>query len=316
MFTNRKHHILLIRILVIGILLYAFGQFVVRNYELIVSKLGSVNFLYVLLGVGLSGLGLFWSAYLWGMILQTLGETITNSDARKIWVASLVLKYLPGKIWNSASRLYVAKKRYNIRIARTTMGIYLEIILNHSASFVIVGCAAIIYSDMFGFGNYPILFLLPGFVLISLYPPFIQKIFGMILKLLKREEITIEATYFQMVKLLIYYFLRWIVLGITLFGFARSIVPIPIGNFFYLLGAGAFSISAGVLTFIMPGGIGVREALLVLLLGKIMPRIDALIISIISRIGQIIAEIIIVGILVRFDISLAEISVKKVDETP
>jgi hypothetical protein len=266
--------------------------------------------------VGLSGLGLFWSAYLWGMILQTLGETITNSDARKIWIASLVLKYLPGKIWNSASRLYVAKKRYNIRIARTTMGIYLEIILNHSASFVIVGCAAIRYSDMFGFENYPILFLLPGFVLISLYPPFIQKIFGMILKLLKREEITIEATYFQMVKLLIYYFLRWIVLGITLFGFARSIVPIPIGNFFYLLGAGAFSVSAGVLTFIMPGGIGVREALLILLLSKIMPRVDALIISIISRIGQIIAEIIIVGIVLRFDISLAEISVKNVDETP
>ncbi len=92
------------------------------------------------------------------------------------------------------------------------------------------------------------------------------------------------------------YLLVWISLGIAFFLFVKSIYPIHITQFPIIMSIFAFAWSIGFMTLITPGGLGVREGILSLLLTSCLPPATATLIALLSRIWVICIEIILAGV--------------------
>ena len=77
----------------------------------------------------------------------------------------------------------------------------------------------------------------------------------------------------------------WLVFGLALWVTARALFAVPAGEFLPMAGAFAIAWIAGFAAVIAPGGIGVREAVLVGLLGPRIGEAEAILLAAASRIA-------------------------------
>lgn len=98
------------------------------------------------------------------------------------------------------------------------------------------------------------------------------------------------------VNILMSHILLWSCQGIAFFLFVRSFVPISWGGVGILTACYAFAWIVGFLSFLTPGGLGIREGLLGLLLVNYMPAPQATLIAMLCRIWMLSAETILAGI--------------------
>ena len=76
--------------------------------------------------------------------------------------------------------------------------------------------------------------------------------------------------------------------------------------FLLSLGFGLYPFLCGFIIFIVPAGLGIREGVVVFLLSFLIPTHIALLVAILSRILLTILEIVFVGVLLNFDVSLSK----------
>ena len=135
--------------------------------------------------------------------------------------------------------------------------------------------------------------LIPLFILafLFLHPKILQKIFNSILRLLKREPVAISISYPEVLWILGVCILSWVAGGIGFYFFVDGIFPVSSGDFLFLTGALAISSTLGLLVLFAPGGLGVREGVLVYLLSSIMPSPVAVVLSVLTRLWMTFIEI-------------------------
>ena len=90
--------------------------------------------------------------------------------------------------------------------------------------------------------------------------------------------------------------LLWICQGIAFYLFVRSLVPVAWTNASTLIACYAFAWIVGFLSFLTPGGLGIREGLLGLLLSSYMPVPQATLVALLCRLWMLSAEIILAGV--------------------
>ena len=115
-------------------------------------------------------------------------------------------------------------------------------------------------------------------------------------KLFKKDNLQIPITYSQMLKVVGLFILNWLIVGLGFYMLTCSIYPLPVSQFLYAAGIYGISCIIGILAIFAPSGIGVREGIMVLGLGLVMPSEYAVIISIISRLWMSVSELILIGI--------------------
>ena len=130
---------------------------------------------------------------------------------------------------------------------------------------------------------------------------------GTILIVLFRKRLSSQKAHFQTIRrtlvsfkklfrLLMIYILLWACVGIAFFLFVKSIYPIQMVQFPLILGIYPFAWSIGFLSLITPGGLGVREGVLSLLLTACLPSVTATLIALLSRLWIINIEVILAAI--------------------
>lgn len=92
------------------------------------------------------------------------------------------------------------------------------------------------------------------------------------------------------------YLLLWGLLGTAFFLFIKSLAPVSAAQLLVVTGTYAVAWSIGILSVITPGGLGVREGILSLLLTSILPPATATLIALLSRLWTISAELAMTGI--------------------
>ena len=80
------------------------------------------------------------------------------------------------------------------------------------------------------------------------------------------------------------YFGAWLVIGVSFWLTARSLVTIPVHELPFYIGAFGAAWVAGLVAIYAPGGLGVREGLLVVLLRGRIGTADAALVAALSRI--------------------------------
>jgi uncharacterized membrane protein YbhN (UPF0104 family) len=265
----------LIIILVIG---YFFGERLYNSW----SQLGAydfrLNIFYFFISLVFLGAGFFLVSFGWSLILSNLGKKIKTRKAFYIWAKSEMAKYIPGMVWTAVGRAYLSKKDK----AKTFLSVLIELKIKVLSSLIVA--VALIYPLIREVINIyiVIIFILAG--LVAVHPRIFESILNIGLKIIKKKKARIKSSYSDMLLVLLLFIISWFIIGFGFSIMAHSVYSINFSLIPQIIGIFCLSWAAGFLFLIMPGGIGIREGVMVLFLQSYMPVSIAIIISIIGRI--------------------------------
>ncbi|MEO0132521.1 MAG: lysylphosphatidylglycerol synthase transmembrane domain-containing protein [candidate division WOR-3 bacterium] len=227
------------------------------------------------------------TAFSWKKNLAMLSENISLSKALQINALATLPKYVPGKIWGIAGKIYLAKKE-NISEHNCVITVTLETILSllgGAILFLITTATQLKWRV----STYYLLLIPVCFIII--YPQIFIRVTNFFLKLSKRPMIDIMPSYFQIIILLALYTLSWILQGIGVFFLINSFYKLSPKFILSVAGLHAFSWVMGFLSIITPAGLGVKEGIFSYFLSFILPSGIAAITAILVRIWGTIGEI-------------------------
>jgi len=287
----------LLFILFIGAISYFFGKTLVRNYDKVSKYNYSITFEIVLSGVLLI-LPVFLSGILWGRILfQLTGRKITAFWSSYVHTIAWLSKYIPGQMGLVLSKLAFAhSKGFDKRIVFLS-SFYENVFLVLSSLLISMPFVSVFLLDgKHDFYFYSSLCLIL-FLCLFLYKPFLLKFSNLGLKLIKIEPLS-ESNVLSTKDLalnLILYIIPRILNAVAFILIAESLFHVE-SNLYIILGATyVFSSIIGMLAIFAPGGLGVREAIVVLILLHYIGVEKSVVLAIVSRFIITITDIILLA---------------------
>lgn len=279
--------------LIAGVVVYFF---VIKALEAIARvpwDTVQLSVLPLLLSLVLLVIGYLLLAFNWREVLLSLGQNIRLSDGIFAWTASQFGKYVPGTIWFAVGRSYLAKQK-GVSNFHSGLSTVVESILMSVAALALgLLATTTLAADVTGIVLYVVL-AAAGLAL--LYPPILRFI---VTRVAKRFKITqpIQLRFKELYLLFVNYALAWLLIGFGFFFMLKSLgldAPVLSGGSFVLAWA------IGFLAVFVPGGLGVREAALVVLLTPALGQPLAVLAAIVSRFwwiaGELLATLVSLGL--------------------
>uniref|UniRef100_A0A7V0Z630 Flippase-like domain-containing protein n=1 Tax=candidate division WOR-3 bacterium TaxID=2052148 RepID=A0A7V0Z630_UNCW3 len=276
--------------IIIVIIFFFLGKNLIQTWQEIPFEKLKFNFLFVIISFIPIFLNFLYGAYLWQKILSNLGEKISFKYSLSITGVSILGKYLPGKIWYAAGRVYFIKK-LGVKEEKGFLSMALETGLLLLSSLIIFILSPFIYNFTTLRSYIFLAIILTIIFVIALHPFFADKIIKTICGILRRPFVELRYSYASMLFLTLLYGIAWIIYGIGFFFLINSFYPISYNKFIDLTSVFAISWNLGFIALFAPAGLGIREGILTLLLSLYFPKPVAIIISLLSRLWITIAEI-------------------------
>ena len=246
----------------------------------------------------------YWSAYLYPFAILLSGITERHVPFRAAFTLfhlANITRYLPGRIWGVV-RLLSLSHRFGL--SKTTVGSSLTLHVGiETALGGLIGVSLIFSPKMrdtaFGMidkisGHATLLSLACIAILIgTLF--LIPKVSTHAREFLKTFILLGQQSRLW-INVIVGHILLWICQGLAFFLFVKSLVPVAWTDAGTLTACFAFAWVIGFLSFLTPGGLGVREGLLGLLLANYMPASQATLVALLCRIWMLSAEIVLAGV--------------------
>ncbi len=239
----------------------------------------------------------------WRATLRVWSERIPFASAARIWFVSNLGKYVPGKVWQIAAMGALAQ-RSGISPAAAIGSSLLVNLVSVLAGFAVIAITAagrvgaVIGAQTTGSGERSAELMIVGVavaggVVLLLAPVTVPKLAALASRVTGRPlaipRVPASAVWVAAASTLV----SWVLYGIAFALFAHGVTPRATGNASSYIAVYTGSYLAGYLALFAPGGVGVREAVLVLA----MPRFDlasapdAAVIAITSRLWLTVLEI-------------------------
>ncbi len=242
--------------------------------------------------------------YIWRVILRSLGtETLPGyAIMAEVFAKAWISRYIPGTVTWIAGKVYMASQ-FGISKSRLAVSSLLEggmqVVAAVTISLLLIGFNPHISSIPL---YVRVLTVVVSVVsLFVLLPPIFNRLLHVAHVTIKKQSPSDELRING--KAVIRSFLLF-AFGTILNGAASYFIVIaiwPHGStslFFYLVGAFNLAGAIGMATPFLPSGIGVRDGVLLLLLGAVMPKEVALAITVFSRLWQVAVDAVFLGITV------------------
>ncbi len=282
----------------IGIVIVAWGSFIwnqvdtLRAYTWQISPIALVLALvigavyYAVLGLG------------WALLLRNMRQQpIPLMPAVRIWLFSMVSRYIPGNVWHILSRAIMARQLG----ASSTMVVASASIEQGLTILAAFGIATLTLPGWLD-NRYPA--AEPGIMaaiviatligLVSLHPHILGRILKFGAARLNQPELAWSYRYRDMLALTLLFVLAHLCSGLALVTiligttqFDSTLVP-------FVIGSAAAAWAIGYLSLITPGGLGVREGVLTGLLALVVPLPVATMASLLFRVVLTLSELLIV----------------------
>ena len=152
-------------------------------------------------------------------------------------------------------------------------------------------CSSDLGISLRGFLRLDILVLILLFCVVLIHPSIIQYALKLISKLTKRQIMTLNLKYRQLLLILLFHICTGFAQCIGFFFLLRSMYFVSTALILPISGIYMLSYLIGFLSFVTPGGLGVKEGALSVLLTMYIPASFAIIIALISRLWTLIPEI-------------------------
>ncbi|HEU4830369.1 MAG TPA: lysylphosphatidylglycerol synthase domain-containing protein [Gemmatimonadales bacterium] len=237
---------------------------------------------------------LVWAMYAilveaWRAMLRGWGDRLPFVTAARIWTVSSLGKYIPGKVWAIAGMAVMAQRAGVRRWTATASAVVLQALAVGTGAAV-VGMAGSASLE----SRYPwvptalgtlVVLSLAGIGLL-LWPPFIRRL----LRLVRVEAEGASPGGAAVLGGMLANFVAWAGYGIAFWLLAQGLFDAPAFTPVLAITTFAASYVAGLLFLPAPAGLGVRESVVILMLGGALGESSALALAIASRVLLTITE--------------------------
>jgi uncharacterized membrane protein YbhN (UPF0104 family) len=242
--------------------------------------------------LALLGLELTWvfEAGTWNRILAGLGGHLRQGRALRAWFVSNIIRYIPGNVWQF---LGMAELAAEDGVPRP---VTLASIILHQAVSTATGLAlAALYFALAGQGHWfaalrPLLLLIP-LGLFLLQPRILEAVLNWGLRRLRRPPLRVTLTGRAIGWIILRYVVVWFAEGLSFVAMVRALTPFGWPAVPHLAAAWTGAYIIGYLSLITPSGLGVREAVMVVLLGTVLPAPVAAVVALATRLWMVLAEL-------------------------
>jgi uncharacterized membrane protein YbhN (UPF0104 family) len=243
---------------------------------------------WLLLSAGLAWLDSVLLVQLWRILLGIVsGRRIRLGSAYRISVLANLGKYIPGKVWSVMGMVYLLKDE-GVPTSAALVATAL-----HQAFTIIPG--AVLISVVLGagvWGHLPAAAIIVGLAVsvTILYPPLFSKLLNLGLRIFRRPTITFRLSFARAFVLFWLYILAWIIYGAAFWAMTLGL-GLPPGPFWPVVAAYGAAYLIGFLALFAPGGLGVREGMLTVLLAPYLPQGLSVAVAVMSRFWMTIIEL-------------------------
>src|SRR5579884_3394768 len=203
---------------------------------------------------------------IWRAVLIRLGHRLKLRVTLRIYLASEFVRYIPGNVWHVLTRiLWVSKYGVSRPVAFASMTV--ELITKLAAGVLIFAASLLFWHDISAVGSllHGSLFILLGAgtilaLLVILYPPVLNGLLNLALRVLKREPVRLPLRYRDILLVTLCWCASWCVAGGAFYVLLLSLwqgaplIALPI-----CIGIYALAWDIGFVSFITPSGLGFRE---------------------------------------------------------
>ena len=255
-----------------GIILFLIAKNLYSNWD----QLGELDFQpnYPYLFMSLIVLLLAWVATVWSLqrLFAAFDYDISLSDVYTIYFRSIIGKYLPGKLWQIAGSTYLAAKKgipEGISVTSFILGQAYSVL----SGLTLVGCV-LSFGVLEGskglmstlkWTSIPTVALM---LIVALKPNLIERPMNLALRVFNRKSVRIELKLSKAVEIFLLFGACWFVFGFAFWLFTSSLVTANLSLYIDLTAVHAAAMVIGFLSVFAPGGLGVREGILVLFLSS------------------------------------------------
>lgn len=243
----------------------------------------------------------FAQAGFWWLLLRGCGAPGPFWPAASVWGKSILARYVPGNVFMFVGRAWMSHSR-GLAVERVTAAMVYEQALGLCGALLAVAV-------LFPFWEYrpgvTALSLLAIPVLIALmHPRVFGPLAGWALRLLHRPPLEVTVGFGTVLVVLCLFTLDWLVAGAGAWLLARAVTGLGVDALPLVIVAYALAYVAGMVAFVIPSGIGVREAVLTASLSRELPGGVALTWALLLRLWVTAMELVFVGLVVGVEVLL------------
>jgi uncharacterized membrane protein YbhN (UPF0104 family) len=258
------------------------------NVPLLIASFGVLLLIYIPL-----------FGFTWTVVLRTMGERIRLLDAISIITVSQLGKYVPGKVWFTLGRVYLAR-RHGIPESKTAVSAFMETGFALLAALMLFAVSLLLVPR----GEIPVAaywaFVLVPLCLLVLHPRVLTPLVNFLLRRLKQPAIDIRLPFGRALGILGLYLAMWTAQGIGCYLLVNSFYPLTVDKLFIIVGGYALAWILGFLSLVTPAGLGIREGILTLAFGFAMPESVAILAALLARVWVTVAEALAAAVMVVF----------------
>lgn len=286
-----------ITVLVVAVVAFFFTRALTQNWDQVVaqdiaaSPWWIVSVLFFVIAVPTTGL-------CWGRIVRVLAPDVrvTNAEAIAVQCLSWILKYIPGQVGSVANKVLWAKKKGISRTLVVITFIYENVFLQ-LASLIPGALILLVSLGPEIFGDNATLLLLPLIVVVPfalvIWKPFFHRLIAVPARRVLKQNVPSE--YFlstaQTLRSVFEFLMPRILNSIGFVILCATIADVTPAEWLPFAAAYMLAAAIGILAVFVPSGLGVREAIIVLILSQYIPVTQAIIISLLARLMSTMADI-------------------------
>jgi len=199
------------------------------------------------------------AAFGWDLVLRSLGYRIGFGRAQVAWGQPLLARYVPGSILYVLGRVLLTE-RAGVPRRISLASIVYEQAISATSAIVVAAYFIIKHPDLQGYPERWAVLLLIPIALFVLHPKVFGRLSSKALRALGRDPLPVVMSLRDIVALIVYYALVWLVIAFGIYSVARSVTYIPYSDILLVGSAQAIGYFAALVTLVAPAGLGVRDA--------------------------------------------------------
>jgi len=297
------------QIIIYLLVLYFIAGIIYKNWREVSGAIENINYGWLLLSLIIITINLTFQSYIWHLLLKHSHKRLPFKESFVTYFKSVITRYLPGGIWVFFARTYITMKlgfsKSQILFLITIESIMA--VLSGGIIFLVIQPP----TDYLVYLNLMLTIVIIVMAVLLALPRHFKKLFEMVFK---RELSIVLLPIKVLITLIIIFIIHWFITGLALYCLINAFTAFSVAGILTLSGYFAVSWIIGFLFLIAPSGLGVREAVLIILLSPIIGISPATIISLLSRILFIFGELI--NFLISLSIKITPLLPNKKNYTP
>ncbi len=269
--------------------------YLVSQWGAVSVAIATIAPLSLVLSFGLVLLGLLAGTMSWVSVLNGLGPKVAIPRGAQVVLVGQLGKYVPGSVWAYLMQMELGRQ-YGISRPRVLVTALYSAGIGVVASLILGALALPVVLQ----GHYELLwlFVLLPIGLVCLHPRVMTWLASLVLRIFRRPPLEHRVSFADVGRAVAWSLGSYVCYGLHLWLLVNSLEDPDVGTLILLTGAISLGFTVGLFAFILPSGVGVREAILIGSMSLVLTVAEATAVSLISRVLFTAADLLAAGIAV------------------